>query len=101
MIRPDLCLVDTNLVAKTVRVRVPSLVRRLRNTSIVATPHGTWCNARIGRPSDDINNRHGTGRDPGRLTARVVSYWFGGQVVGPHREGLDQPPRWLRKQSLQ
>ena len=40
--------------------------------------------------------------DPGRLTARVADRgWFGGPLVGPHREGLGQAPRMLRKQSLQ
>ncbi len=38
--------------------------------------------------------------DPGRLTARVGITMVGGPWVGPHRED-GQPPRMLRKQSLQ
>jgi hypothetical protein len=46
--------------------------------------------------------RLGESIDPGRLTARVGDLrWFGGPLVGPRREDLGQPPRWLRKQSLQ
>ena len=52
-----------------------------------------------GRPAD-VRARESN--DPGRLTARVADRrWFGGPWVGPHREDLGQPPRMLRKQSLQ
>ena len=40
--------------------------------------------------------RPGSTDGPGR-----GSRWFGGPLVGPHREDLGQPPRRLRKQSLQ
>ena len=39
--------------------------------------------------------------DPGRLTTRVGSRWFGGPWVGPRREDWVSRRAWLRKQSLQ
>ena len=52
------------------------------------------------RPSELSGRRESI--DPGRLTTRVGDLrWFGGPLVGPRREDPGQPPRWVRKQSLQ